>query len=120
MPDYPESPEHLYQKQRVRDIARNEGYIAINEVPFWCWSGFRNRAICYSVDTFIINREAKTIIVEIDGHKGHLSKYQSGRDVRRTEDIRAMWGDNIVVLRFTLSELEEATDEDIKEDLGIG
>jgi hypothetical protein len=116
-----ESKQHKHQKERIRDIARNDGYTAENEIPFWCWSGYHARLICYNADIFICsNREATAIIVEIDGYKGHSSEYQYGRDERRTEDIRNTWGSHIEVRRFTIAELEEATDDDIKDDLGIG
>ena len=57
-----------------------------------------------------------TIITEVDGYKGHNNRYQYGRDERRTEDIKGLWGDNIIFQRFTIWELEEATDEEIQED----
>jgi hypothetical protein len=67
----------------------------------------------------MFNGGRTSTIVEIDGHKGHSSRYSAGRDERRTEDIQATWGDNIVVRRYTLSELEIATDQEIEKEIGI-
>lgn len=115
-----ESRKHIQQKERIRDIARRKGLIAELEVPFICWSGYHGKVIWYSVDIFVCsNRGGTPIIIEIDGYRGHSSKYQSGRDKRRTQDIQALLGDNIVVRRYTLEELKIATDEEIEKDLGI-
>lgn len=117
----PESRRHLQQKQRIRNLARAKGLIAELEVPFICWSGYHDKPICYYADIFICsNREATAIIIEVDGYKGHSSRYQSGRDERRTEDVKNLWGDHIVVRRYTIEELKIATDEEIEQDLGIG
>ena len=115
-----ESKEHEAAKKRIRDIARRRDHIAENEVRFICWSGYHERAISYYADIFVgSNRKATAIIVEIDGYKGHSSKYQTIRDTRRTEDIKNTWGDHIDVRRFTIEELEETTDEEIEKQLGI-
>lgn len=115
-----ESPQHLHQKQRIRDLARSRGYIAENEVPFVCWSGFHDKPICYYADIFMLNRKGEASIIEIDGYRGHSSRYQSARDERRTADIKNIWGDDIRIRRYTIKELEILTDEEIEEEIGIG
>lgn len=116
----PESQKHLQQKERIRDIARSKGLIAEVEVPFWCWSEYHSRGICYYADIFTCtNRGATPTIIEVDGHFGHSNRYQGRRDARRTQDIKAMWGDNIEVQRYTLEELKIATDQEIEEDLNL-
>lgn len=59
------------------------------------------------------------LIVEIDGYKGHSSNYKIRRDKRRTKDIQALWGDNIVFQRYTPQEIEACSDEEIKKEIGI-
>lgn len=124
----PEYPEHEQAKRRIRDIARRKGLISENEIPFWCYSGYHDRVTCYSADIFIMSLDGtKEYIVEIDGYKGHSieykhrhpSSFKAKRDKNRTEDIQALWGDNILVRRYTIQELEILTDEEIEKDLGI-
>lgn len=114
-----ESPEHLYQKERVRDIARNKGYIAEVEVPFTCWAPYHDKPVSYSADVFILLDRNKPLVVEIDGDS-HSSSYQHNRDKNRTDNMQNLWGDHIRVKRFPLGELINASDEDILYDLGIG
>lgn len=115
-----ESQKHLRAKERIRDLARARGRIAENEVPFISYSGYRDKVIWYSADIFICSYGQRAPqIIEIDGYKGHRSRFATGRDTRRTEDIKNLWGDNIVVRRYTLEELEIATDEEIQTDLDI-
>jgi len=116
----PESQEHLQAKERIRNLARSKGYISENEVGFVCWSRYHGRSIIYYADILIVsNKEATATIVEIYGYKGHNSRYQTGRDTRRTEDICSMWGNHIDVRCFTIEELKTATDQEIEEDLNI-
>lgn len=114
-----ESKDHLQAKERIQRIARSNGYIAEFEIPFWCFAEYHNRVVCYTADIYIgANGRPTSCIVEIDGYKGHSSRYQSGRDERRTKDIQALWGDNIIVHRFTLDKetgLLNETDQEIEE-----
>lgn len=115
-----ESQDHLRAKERIRDIARKKGLIAENEVPFCSWSCYHGRGLWYSADIFICSNDGRTnAVVEIYGYKGHSSRYQTRRDERRRQDIKAVWGDNIVFRHYTIKELENATDEEIEKDLGI-
>lgn len=115
----PESRQHEEAKRRIRDIARRKGRIAENEIPFWCWSCFHSKTVCYSADIFLFKFDWTPAIIEIDGYRGHRSEYQSRRDIRRTEDIKAVWGDDIMVHRYTIEELKILTDKEIQKDLGI-
>jgi hypothetical protein len=115
-----ESTDHFKAKERIRNLARAKGLIVINEFILWAWSPYHNKTLPYTCDVFILSID-KTVptIVEVDGHVGHSNKYQIGRDERRTEDIQSFWGDHIRVRRFTLEELEIATDQEIEKEIGI-
>lgn len=115
----PESQHHKQEKERIRNLARKKGYIAENEIPFVSWSPYRNKWVDYVADIFIFIGTTRPVIIEVDGYKGHWSRFNKKRDERRTEDIQNTWGENIEVHRFTLEELRILTDKEIEQDLGI-
>lgn len=67
----------------------------------------------------MFNRYGAPTIIEIDGFQGHSNRYQTRRDERRTEDIQALWGDNIAFRRYIFKELKISTDQEIAKELGI-
>jgi hypothetical protein len=116
-----ESDRHDREKKRIAYIANMFNLPSANEVSFPSWSEYHNHTIPYKVDVYIFEPTKKRfIIVEVDGFKGHDSRSAYLKDtVRREEDIKNMYGDNIEFYRFTLSELKIATPAEIMEHLEI-
>lgn len=113
---YRESPEHKAAKERIRDLLRREGWVAENEIECKCYSEFCNKKLTYTVDV-IGSKTPRTVILEVDGYKGHSTRNQAKRDRRRDEDIQRDHGRFIEIIRFELSEIQSATDEEILDDI---
>lgn len=135
---YGESKTHEKAKERIGEILSAQGWkVWVDTYAFECETAKGPRT--YWPDVYAESPEysdpllggaghgvaktgARRIIVEVQGSKGkgnHSTKIHRGKDKNRMDDIWACHGFDIIYYPLHLWAIKGASDEDIREELGL-
>jgi very-short-patch-repair endonuclease len=116
---YNESEKHKRYKQKVANVLRSFNYTVFgdngdDEVSI------RRDGLSppYYIDVCGCN-DKRILVVEIDGYRGHKTRYAICKDKTRLEFIKEKLGKNCQVYRFAFWQLKNTSDDLIAEELGL-
>lgn len=122
MVGYNESERHKRYKQKVANVLRSFDYTVFGDNGDDEISVRRDElSPPYYIDICGCN-DKRILVVEIDGFKGHKTRYAICKDKARLEFIKEKLGKNCEVHRFAfwqLTPFNEETKENIIEELGL-
>ena len=115
--DHNGSPKHRRLKKKMANLLRSKGYQAVGDNDDEAFAIRPDSAYPYFFDVFASNGE-RSIIVEIDGYKGHNSGRRIRHDQNRTNEIQQIVN-HIEVFRFSFWQLKAWPEHEILEELKI-